>query len=286
MCPGTARYLSIDRHLVLPCVLRVLQPSWRNIYNAAMCGDVKTAQAALDKGAPIECTCPYDSNMTPILTASWCPGNVAMVAFLGSRGANVNARNPQTGDTALHLSVPTDVTDTANDLNAEKKCNTLLALGADPTIRNSSGQTALGVARKNRKGGEERQEEEEHEEDEQEEEEVPRCEAVLVAAMSVPYESASELKWEELSQEEQEAATLLGWDTRSWDDKEAIDMKTEWDELSEAQSRAATLLGFTEKEGESPVILRRVISDSSEDSSEGSSEGSSEEEDDEQQSAS
>ena len=132
------------------------QPEGYVLYYAAEAGKLDEVEAAVDAGAPMEWAKPNGRRAVHI--ASW-NGHKDVVAFLGSRGADVNAvtkkgqgywRDPKT---PLHL---------AAICGHASVCTTLLALGADPAAKEQYGYTALDWARKKNK---------------------PECVAVLEAAM-------------------------------------------------------------------------------------------------------
>ena len=114
----------------------VLQPEPIVLYEAAKAGKLDEVKAAVDAGAEVEWANPDDSGCRVIHEAAY-QGHKNVVAFLGSRGADVNAVTDHQ-DTPLHLAA------------SEGKvfvCTTLLALGADPAAKNDEGKTALDDAR-------------------------------------------------------------------------------------------------------------------------------------------
>ena len=126
------------------------QPEGEVLYDAAKAGKLDEVEAAVDAGAPMEWANPDWYGWRAIHTASAC-GRKDVVAFLGSRGADVNAVT-DSQSTPLHFA--------ATNGHASV-CTTLLALGADPAAKTTDGETALDRARANN----------------------PKCVAVLEAAM-------------------------------------------------------------------------------------------------------
>ena len=116
------------------------QPEGKVLYEAAEAGKLDEVEAAVDAGAPMEWANPDTSGWRAVHTAS-VNGHKDVVAFLGSRGADVNAGDDNQW-TPLHWAV-------AN--GHASVCTTLLALGADPAGRDVSGDTALDEARANNK---------------------------------------------------------------------------------------------------------------------------------------
>ena len=126
------------------------QPEGKVLWDAADAGKLDEVEAAVDAGAPMEWANPDTSGWRAVHTAS-VNGHKDVVAFLGSRGADVNAV-AHYQETALHRAA----------CNGHASvCTTLLALGADPAA-NDIGKTALDFARESNK---------------------PECVAVLEAAM-------------------------------------------------------------------------------------------------------
>ena len=127
------------------------QPEGKVLYAAAGAGKLDEVETAVDAGAPMEWANPGDYGCRAVHIASQY-GHNDVVAFLGSRGADVNAvENNQV--TPLHC---------AALCGHASVCTTLLALGADPAAKSWNGETALDMARKYNK---------------------PECVAVLEAAM-------------------------------------------------------------------------------------------------------
>ena len=127
------------------------QPEGKVLYEAAEAGKLDEVEAAVDAGAPMEWANPGEYGKRAVHAAS-AAGHKDVVAFLGSRGADVNAVN-KFQSTPLHRAT----------INGHASvCTTLLALGADPAAKNEFGKTALDYAR---------------------EEDEPECVAVLEAAM-------------------------------------------------------------------------------------------------------
>ena len=127
------------------------QPEGKVLHAAAKAGKLDEVEAAVDAGAPMEWANPDAVGMRAVHVASNV-GHKDVVAFLGSRGADVNAvDNDQ--DTPLHR---------AAVWGHASVCTTLLALGVDPAAKDEDGETALDSARRENK---------------------PECVAVLEAAM-------------------------------------------------------------------------------------------------------
>jgi hypothetical protein len=118
----------------------VLQPEGIVLYGAAEAGKLDKVKAAADAGAPMEWANP-DRNGIRAVHIACARGHKDVVAFLGSRGADVNAVDDSQG-TPLHYTA---------SYGFASVCTTLLALGADPTAKNSSGKTAVDYARQQNK---------------------------------------------------------------------------------------------------------------------------------------
>jgi ankyrin repeat protein len=129
----------------------VLQPDGIVLWNAAQFGKLDKVEAAVDAGAPMEWANPAGWGQRAVAIASEL-GHKDVVAFLGSRGADVNAVDDYQS-TPLHY---------AAKRGQASVCTTLLALGADPAAKEKYGKTALDQARSKNK---------------------PECVAVLEAAM-------------------------------------------------------------------------------------------------------
>ena len=127
------------------------QPGGEVLFTAARHGKLDEVEAAVDAGAPMEWANPDRAGKRAIHAAS-PKGHKDVVAFLGSRGADVNAVDNHQ-QTPLHR---------AAYQGHASVCTTLLALGADPAAKTKYGKTALDMARRNNK---------------------PECVAVLEAAM-------------------------------------------------------------------------------------------------------
>ena len=129
------------------------QPEGKVLYEAAKAGKLDEVEAAVDAGAPMEWANPDMNGGRAIHIASE-QGHKDVVAFLGSRGADVNAVDNNYWLSPLHRA--------AYNGHASV-CTTLLALGADPAAKEKDyGKTALDWARQ---------------------ENEPECVAVLEAAM-------------------------------------------------------------------------------------------------------
>ena len=117
----------------------VLQPEIV-LYEAAAAGQLDEVKAAVDAGAEMEWANPGSYGKRAVHAAS-AQGHKDVVAFLGSRGADVNAVNDAQW-TALHY---------AAYYGKASVCTTLLALGADPAAKSKAGETALDLAREQNK---------------------------------------------------------------------------------------------------------------------------------------
>ena len=115
----------------------VLQPEPIVLYKAAAAGKLDEVEAAVDAGARMDWANPGASGGRAVHIASQ-EGHKDVVAFLGSRGADVNAVD-DIQQTPLHW---------AAMRGHASVCTTLLALGADPAAKNEDGDTALDKARK------------------------------------------------------------------------------------------------------------------------------------------
>ena len=114
----------------------MLQPEPIVLYKAAVAGELGEVEAAVDAGAQVEWANP-DGNGRRAVHAASTQGHKDVVAFLGSRGADVNAVD--NGQWApLHI---------AAGQGKASVCTALLALGADPAAKDKFGQTALDWAR-------------------------------------------------------------------------------------------------------------------------------------------
>ena len=112
------------------------QPEGEVLWKAAEAGKLDEVEAAVDAGAPMEWANPDRYGRRAVHVAS-AYGHKDVVAFLGSRGADVNAVTDDQR-TPLHLAA----------LNGKASvCTTLLTLGADPAAKNRLGKTALDLAR-------------------------------------------------------------------------------------------------------------------------------------------
>ena len=116
------------------------QPEGKVLYEAAEAGKLDEVEAAVDAGAPMEWANPDWDGKRAVHIASG-NGHKDVVAFLGSRGADVNAvTNSQ--QRPLHY---------AARHGHASVCTTLLALGADPAAKDNDGDTALDDARRQNK---------------------------------------------------------------------------------------------------------------------------------------
>ena len=114
----------------------VLQPEPIVLWEAAKAGKLDEVEAAVDAGASMEWANPDAYGKRAIHAAS-INGHKDVLAFLGSRGADVSAGDT-TQWTPLHF---------AAMMGRASVCTTLLALGADPAAKNEDGRTALDKAR-------------------------------------------------------------------------------------------------------------------------------------------
>ena len=54
--------------------------------------------------------------------------------------------------------------------------------------------------------------------------------------------------WEELPDDVKNAATVLGYNEKKWDNDEKVEVdKYDWNELTAEQQQAAAVLGYTQK---------------------------------------
>ena len=113
----------------------VLQPEPIVLYNAARDGKLDEVKAAVDAGARMEWANPGEGGSRAVHKAS-AYGHKDVVAFLGSRGADVNAVTDNQL-TPLHLAAYS---------GKASVCTALLALGADPAAKDKGGRTALDWA--------------------------------------------------------------------------------------------------------------------------------------------
>eukprot|EP01046_Picozoa_sp_COSAG06_P029037 COSAG06_NODE_2663_length_6475_cov_5.607591_2_plen_131_part_00 len=114
----------------------MLQPKGRALYYAAQAGKLDKVRTAVDAGAEMEWVNRDIYGQGSVAAASE-KGHKDVVAFLGSRGANVNAVD-KWQRTPLHYAVQE---------GHASVCTTLLALGAYPAAKDKYGQTALDKAR-------------------------------------------------------------------------------------------------------------------------------------------
>eukprot|EP01046_Picozoa_sp_COSAG06_P003787 COSAG06_NODE_151_length_21964_cov_95.963961_12_plen_206_part_00 len=118
----------------------VLQPKGKVVYDAAYWGRRDEVEAAVDAGASMEWANSDRWGQRAVAIASE-RGHKDVVAFLGSRGADVNAVDDYQ-QTPLHG---------AAIGGKASVCTTLLALGADPAAKDEDGKTALDQARSKNK---------------------------------------------------------------------------------------------------------------------------------------
>ena len=63
-----------------------------------------------------------------------------------------------------------------------------------------------------------------------------------MASKTMPYD---DYDWEELPEEVQKAATILGYDEDKWDNDEETEFDDyDWDELTDEQKAAAAVFGY------------------------------------------
>jgi len=122
---------------VLPATAQTIDPQ-AQLWDAAIAGDTVALAAALQHGAAIDS---LDTRRNPngrraLNWAAWFD-HPAAIRFLIARGAQVNMAN-WTGFTPLHH---------AAEHGSLEAARTLLALGADRTLRNQMGQRPVDVAR-------------------------------------------------------------------------------------------------------------------------------------------
>jgi hypothetical protein len=110
----------------------VLQPEPIVLYEAAKAGKLDEVEAAVGAGAEMEWANPDEFGYRAVHAASQ-RGHKDVVAFLASRGADVNAVD-DTQWTPLHM---------AACEGKASVCTTLLALKADPAAKTKHGYTAL-----------------------------------------------------------------------------------------------------------------------------------------------
>ena len=115
------------------------QPEGKVLCDAAKAGKLDEVEAAVDAGAPMEWANPDYYGHRAVAAAS-ARGHKDVVAFLHSRGADVNAVDDHQY-TPLHW---------AAYHGHPAVCSTLLALGADTTAK-KDGKTALDIARQGSK---------------------------------------------------------------------------------------------------------------------------------------
>lgn len=94
---------------------------------AAENGHVETARTLLDAGAKPDKR--VDGGYTPLISAA-AAGKPGVIELLAARGADLNAREEIFGHTALHK---------AARLAQESAVSALLAVGADPAVRDDAG---------------------------------------------------------------------------------------------------------------------------------------------------
>ena len=114
----------------------MLQPEPIVLYKAARDGKLDEVEAAVDAGARMEWANPDMSGKRAVHTASE-QGHKDVVAFLGSRGADVNAVDNDQWTPLRYAAC----------YGEASVCTTLLALGADPATKTKTGSTALDKAK-------------------------------------------------------------------------------------------------------------------------------------------
>ena len=100
----------------------------------------KNVEVLIEYKADVNALSPYSSRL-PITEAAKT-GQLEILKLLVSKGAKVNAKLPKSGRTALHE---------AALANQGGTITYLLRMKADPKVKDSSGQTPLQLARKNKK---------------------------------------------------------------------------------------------------------------------------------------
>ena len=128
------------------------QPDGEELYLAAGDNDSALVLELLRQGAELEWRNPYNYRNTPLTRACW-EGSYEAAEALCAHGAELDTRDDINQSTPLMY---------AADEGHPKICAMLLALGADPSLKDEDGRTALDWARKRNK---------------------PECVAVLEAAM-------------------------------------------------------------------------------------------------------
>lgn len=143
-----------DLAAVEKCIER--QPdavTWRDnahytaLHHAASAGQAAVAAFLLDHGADVEARTTDASrwdSVTPLIIAAQWEKNLDLVTLLAARGANLNALSGQ-GETAL-MKAAQGMIYNVNQGQGEKVLRTLIALGADETLKDSSGRTAFDIA--------------------------------------------------------------------------------------------------------------------------------------------
>ena len=116
--------------------------------SAANWGSIKSAKLLIESGADVNFITPYDD--TPLMLAAACSGKrlglsrktkaIQLVKLLLDNGANLDAKSPQRGMTALMCASEEDLGISAVKL--------LLENGANPKLINKDKETALDLAKK------------------------------------------------------------------------------------------------------------------------------------------
>lgn len=127
--------------------------NWRDrtgntaLHYAAGAGATKTAAFLLDQGADIEARNVDDGmwgGVTPLIVAAEWERNLETVQLLADRGANLNAQTGA-GESALMRAAWYSMYNVNKD-QGNQVLRTLVARGADVTMRNKSGKAALDIA--------------------------------------------------------------------------------------------------------------------------------------------
>src|ERR1700733_1469314 len=130
---GVACRLATSPAAFLDAGLEEPTPSDR-LHAAVRDGDLEQTKRLIEAGVPVDTRNALGS--TPLQDAAW-NGNREIAAFLIAHGADINARHPEAGSTALYYAIATGHADMVE---------LLLHSGADPSLRYRGGQLALHLA--------------------------------------------------------------------------------------------------------------------------------------------